>query len=176
MQIHLDSIKNASKELFGNIVRTPTIRSQYLSSELNAEVFLKLENLQYTSSFKVRGAYVSIKRLKEKQKQRGVIAMSAGNHAQAVAWWAKKECVKATIVMPEHAPLSKVMKTKELGAKVILKGRTLNESQAFVKETVKKENLTLIHPYDDENVILGQGTIGLELIEKFSELQAHRQA
>ena len=170
MQIHIDSIKNASKELFGNIVRTPTIRSQYLSSELNAEVFLKLENLQYTSSFKVRGAYVSIKRLKEKQKRMGVIAMSAGNHAQAVAWWAKKERVKATIVMPEHAPLSKVMKTKSLGAEVILKGRTLNESQTFVSELVNEKKLTLIHPYDDPNVVIGQGTLGLEIMQDIEKL------
>ena len=121
MKINIDTITRARQELIGNIIRTPTIRSQHLSSEINGEVFLKLENLQYTSSFKVRGAYTSITRLKEDQKKVGVIAMSAGNHAQAVAWWAKKERVNATIVMPEHAPLFKVMKTKSLGADVILK-------------------------------------------------------
>ena len=91
MKINIDTITRASKQLIGNIIRTPTIRSQHLSSEINGEVFLKLENLQYTSSFKVRGAYTSITRLKEDQKKVGVIAMSAGNHAQAVAWWAKKK-------------------------------------------------------------------------------------
>ena len=171
MQIHIDSIRDASKELFGNIIRTPTIRSQYLSGAINADVFLKLENLQYTSSFKVRGAYVSIMRLQEKQKRMGVIAMSAGNHAQAVAWWAQKERVKATIVMPEQAPLSKVMKTKSLGAEVILKGRTLNESQTFVSELVQNKKLTLIHPYDDPNVIIGQGTLGLELMDDIKNLE-----
>ena len=161
MKINIDTITRASEELIGNIIRTPTIRSQHLSSEINGEVFLKLENLQYTSSFKVRGAYTSIKRLKEEQKKKGVIAMSAGNHAQAVAWWAKKECVNATIVMPEHAPLFKVMKTKSLGADVILRGRTLNESQTYVSELAKDKKLTLIHPYDDANVGIGQGTLCL---------------
>ena len=170
MTIHIDSIKEANLELRSNIVRTPTIQSQYLSNEVNANVFLKLENLQYTSSFKVRGAYVSIKRLKEEQKQKGVIAMSAGNHAQAVAWWAQKEGVKATIVMPEQAPLSKVMKTKSLGAEVILKGRTLNESQTYVSELIDYKKLTLIHPYDDPNVVIGQGTLGLELMEDTKNL------
>ena len=170
MTIHIDSIKEANLELRSNIVRTPTIQSQYLSNEVNANVFLKLENLQYTASFKVRGAYVSIKRLKEEQKQKGVIAMSAGNHAQAVAWWAQKEGVKATIVMPEQAPLSKVMKTKSLGAEVILKGRTLNESQTYVSELIDYKKLTLIHPYDDPNVVIGQGTLGLELLEDTKNL------
>ena len=170
MTIHIDSIKEANLALRSNIFRTPTIQSQYLSNDLNANVFLKLENLQYTSSFKVRGAYVSIKRLKEEQKQKGVIAMSAGNHAQAVAWWAQKEGVKATIVMPEQAPLSKVMKTKSLGAEVILKGRTLNESQNYVSELIDYKKLTLIHPYDDPNVVIGQGTLGLELMEDTKNL------
>ena len=164
MKINIDTITRASKELIGNIIRTPTIRSQHLSSEINGDVFLKLENLQYTSSFKVRGAYTSITRLKEDQKKVGVIAMSAGNHAQAVAWWAKKERVNATIVMPEHAPLFKVMKTKSLGADVILRGRTLNESQTYVSELVNDKKLTLIHPYDDSNVVIGQGTLGLEFM------------
>ena len=170
MKINIDTITRASKELIGNIIRTPTIRSQHLSNEINGEIFLKLENLQYTSSFKVRGAYTSIIRLKEEQKKMGVIAMSAGNHAQAVAWWAKKERVNATIVMPEHAPLFKVMKTKSLGADVILRGRTLNESQTYVSELVNEKKLTLIHPYDDSNVIIGQGTIGLEFMEDIKDL------
>ena len=170
MKINIDTITRASKELIGNIIRTPTIRSQHLSSEINGEVFLKLENLQYTSSFKVRGAYTSITRLKEDQKKVGVIAMSAGNHAQAVAWWAKKERVNATIVMPEHAPLFKVMKTKSLGADVILRGRTLNESQTYVSELVNDKKLTLIHPYDDSNVVIGQGTLGLEFMEDIKDL------
>ena len=170
MKINIETITRASKELIGNIIRTPTIRSQHLSNEINGEIFLKLENLQYTSSFKVRGAYTSITRLNEEQKKMGVIAMSAGNHAQAVAWWAKKERVNATIVMPEHAPLFKVMKTKSLGADVILRGRTLNESQTYVSELVNDKKLTLIHPYDDSNVVIGQGTLGLEFMEDVKDL------
>jgi len=170
MKINIDTITRASKELLGNIIKTPTIRSQHLSSEISGEVFLKLENLQHTSSFKVRGAYTSITRLKEEQKKMGVIAMSAGNHAQAVAWWAKKERVNATIIMPEHAPLFKVMKTKSLGADVILRGRTLNESQTYVSELVNDKKLTLIHPYDDSNVVIGQGTLGLEFMEDIKDL------
>ena len=156
----------------GNIVKTPEVESRFLSDLIGGSAYLKLENLQHTSSFKARGAYVSIKRLTEEQKKAGVIAMSAGNHAQAVAWWAKKQNIKATIIMPEQAPFSKVMKTKALGAKVILKGRTLNESQEFVHKLIKDESLTLIHPYDDTNVILGQGTIGLELMQNLPDLDA----
>ena len=170
MTIHIDSIKEANFELRSNIVRTPTIQSQYLSNEVNANVFLKLENLQYTSSFKVRGAYVSIKRLKEEQKQKGVIAMSAGNHAQAVAYFANEFNVSSTIIMPEQAPFSKVLRTKELGANVILKGRTLNETSDFVNNLAKEKNLKLIHPYDDYDVISGQGSIGIEIFEKINEL------
>ena len=96
--------------------------------------------------------------------------MSAGNHAQAVAWWAQRERVKATIVMPEQAPLSKVMKTKSLGAEVILKGRTLNESQNYVSQLIDYKKLTLIHPYDDPDVVIGQGTLGLELMEDTKNL------
>ena len=140
MEINLENIKVAKNLLEHKIIKTPEIRSQNLSELINGNVYLKLENLQHTSSFKARGAYVSINRLDEKKKKDGVIAMSAGNHAQAVAWWARKEKINATIVMPEQAPFSKVMKTKALGAKVILKGRTLNESQTFVEQTVKFQN------------------------------------
>ena len=172
MEITLESIKLANDTLAGNIVKTPEIESRFLSDLIRGSAYLKLENLQYTSSFKARGAYVSITRLTEEQKKAGVIAMSAGNHAQAVAWWAKNQNIRATIIMPEQAPFSKVMKTKALGAKVILKGRTLNESQEFVHKLIKDESLTLIHPYDDINVILGQGTIGLELMKNLPNLDA----
>jgi len=172
LELTLDNIKIAKNLLNNKIINTPEIRSKNLSDIVKGNVYLKLENLQHTSSFKARGAYVSINKLDQEKKKNGVIAMSAGNHAQAVAWWAKQQKINATIIMPEQAPFSKVMKTKELGAKVILKGRTLNESQSFVKEMIEKENLSLIHPYDDKNVILGQGTIGLELMERIPDLEA----
>ena len=170
LQVNLENIQKARNLLNNNTVITPEIKSNYLSKLINGNVFLKLENLQHTSSFKARGAFISIDRLEEQNKKKGVIAMSAGNHAQAVAWWAREQGIKATIVMPEQAPFAKVMKTKEYGANVILKGRTLDESQSFVKEKIKEEGLTLIHPYDNHNVILGQGTIGIEFLESIQDL------
>ena len=170
MAVNIENIKEARNLLSNRTVITPEIRSNYLSNLVGGSVFLKLENLQHTSSFKARGAFISIDRLEEKKKKKGVIAMSAGNHAQAVAWWAKEQGINATIIMPEQAPFLKVMKTKEYGGNVILKGRTLDEAQTFVKEKIKEEGLTLIHPYDNQDVILGQGTIGLEFLEKIPDL------
>ncbi len=170
MDLKIENIKEARDLLKNRIVITPEIRSNYLSNLVGGSVFLKLENLQHTSSFKARGAFVSLDRLEEKKKKTGVIAMSAGNHAQAVAWWAKQKGINATIIMPEQAPFSKVMKTKEYGGNVILRGRTIDEAQSFVEEKIDKEGLTLIHPYDDRDVILGQGTIGLEFLEKIPDL------
>ena len=172
MEISLENIKSTGKLLSGKVVKTPEVRSQFLSEITEGSVYLKLENLQHTSSFKARGAYVSITNLENSQKKSGVIAMSAGNHAQAVAWWAQQQNIKATIIMPEQAPFSKVTKTKALGADVILKGRTLNESKEFVNELIREKNLTLIHPYDNSNVILGQGTIALEMCQTLPDLDA----
>ena len=172
LEISLENIKSTGKLLSGKVVKTPEVRSQFLSEITEGSVYLKLENLQHTSSFKARGAYVSITNLENSQKKSGVIAMSAGNHAQAVAWWAQQQNIKATIIMPEQAPFSKVMKTKALGADVILKGRTLNESKEFVNELIRKKNLTLIHPYDNSNVILGQGTVALEMCQTLPDLDA----
>ena len=170
MAVDIENIKKARILLNNRTIITPEIRSNFLSNLVGGNVFLKLENLQYTSSFKARGAFISIDRLEEKKKKKGVIAMSAGNHAQAVAWWAREQGIKATIIMPEQAPFSKVMKTKEYGGNVILKGRTLDEAQSFVSEKINEEGLTLIHPYDNKDVILGQGTIGLEFLEKIPDL------
>ncbi len=170
MVVNIENIKEARILLKNRTIITPEIRSNFLSNLVGGNVFLKLENLQYTSSFKARGAFISIDRLEEKKKKKGVIAMSAGNHAQAVAWWAREQDIKATIIMPEQAPFSKVMKTKEYGGNVILRGRTLDEAQSFVLEKINEEGLTLIHPYDNKDVILGQGTIGLEFLEKIPDL------
>ena len=170
MIVNIDNIKEARILLNNRTIITPEIRSNFLSNLVGGNVFLKLENLQYTSSFKARGAFISIDRLEEKKKKKGVIAMSAGNHAQAVAWWAREQGIKATIIMPEQAPFAKVMKTKEYGGNVILKGRTMDEAQSFVSEKINEEGLTLIHPYDNKDVILGQGTIGLEFLEKIPDL------
>ena len=170
MKIDFDKILAASKELKGNIVNTPFVRANKLSSNFNTNIFLKLENLQLTSSFKARGACYAIMKHTLADPNRGIITMSAGNHAQAVAYFANEFNVSSTIIMPEQAPFSKVSRTKELGANVILKGRTLNETSDFVNNLAKEKNLKLIHPYDDYDVISGQGSIGIEIFEKINEL------
>ena len=170
MKIDFDKILAASKELKGNIVNTPFVRANKLSSNFNTNIFLKLENLQLTSSFKARGACYAIMKHTLADPNRGIITMSAGNHAQAVAHFANEFNVSSTIIMPEQAPFSKVSRTKELGANVILKGRTLNETSDFVNNLAKEKNLKLIHPYDDYDVISGQGSIGIEIFEKINEL------
>ena len=128
MKINFENISKASLLLNGKVKKTPTIEALSLGKHLGFNLFLKLENLQITSSFKVRGAFIAINNLTKENKSKGVIAMSAGNHAQAVAYHAKNLGIKSTIIMPEQAPLSKVTRTRELGAEVILRGRTLNES------------------------------------------------
>ena len=170
MKINFEKILAASKELKGNIVNTPFVRANKLSSNFNTNIFLKLENLQLTSSFKARGACYAIMKHTLADPNRGIITMSAGNHAQAVAYFANEFNVSSTIIMPEQAPFSKVSRTKELGANVILKGRTLNETSDFVNNLAKEKNLKLIHPYDDYDVISGQGSIGIEIFEKINEL------
>ena len=170
MKIDFDKILAASKELKGNIVNTPFVRANKLSSNFNTNIFLKLENLQLTSSFKARGACYAIMKHTIADPNKGIITMSAGNHAQAVAYFANEFNVSSTIIMPEQAPFSKVSRTKELGANVILKGRTLNETSDFVNNLAKEKNLKLIHPYDDYDVISGQGSIGIEIFEKINEL------
>ena len=170
MKIDFEKILAASKELKGNIVNTPFVRANKLSSNFNTNIFLKLENLQLTSSFKARGACYAIMKHTLANPNRGIITMSAGNHAQAVAYFANEFNVSSTIIMPEQAPFSKVLRTKELGANVILKGRTLNETSDFVNNLAKEKNLKLIHPYDDYDVISGQGSIGIEIFEKINEL------
>ena len=170
MKIDFEKILAASKEIKGNIVNTPYVRANKLSSNFNTNIFLKLENLQLTSSFKARGACYAIMKHTLADSNRGIITMSAGNHAQAVAYFANEFNVSSTIIMPEQAPFSKVSRTKELGANVILKGRTLNETSDFVNNLAKEKNLKLIHPYDDYDVISGQGSIGIEIFEKINEL------
>ncbi len=134
------------------------------------EVYLKLENMQRTGSFKIRGAANKILSLTAEEKKSGIIAASAGNHAQGVACVAKIEGIRAVIVMPEKSPLIKVISTKRFGAEVILKGQNYDEAYEYSQELKKKENLTYIHPYQDELIIAGQGTIGLEIHEKLPDI------
>ncbi|MGE3877257.1 MAG: threonine ammonia-lyase [Parvibaculaceae bacterium] len=154
----------------GNAIRTPLLRSPKLSEATGAEIFIKFENQQVTNSFKDRGAYVKLASLTEDERRRGVIAMSAGNHAQAVAYHAHRLGIPATIVMPETTPFNKVERTRSHGAEVALSGETLAESQQTVESMIAERNLVLVHPYDDDRIIAGQGTAGIEMLEDAPDL------
>ena len=164
MTVTADDIRNAGTLLEGRVLRTPFVDAPMLSRTLGCNLVLKLECLQRTSSFKARGAYVAMIALDEGQKQRGVIAMSAGNHAQAVAYHAQQMGIPAVIVMPAQTPFAKVARTRSFGAEVVLEGRNLNECESTVADLIDQRGLTLVHPYDNELVMTGQGTTGLEML------------
>lgn len=170
--ISLSDIQGAAQLLKGQVVRTPFLAAPRLSALTGAECFVKFENMQVTGAFKERGAYVKLARLDEKARQAGVIAMSAGNHAQAVAYHAQRLGIPATIVMPVGTPAVKVENTARFGARVILHGASLAESQALVESMIAHEGLVLVHPYDDLDVMMGQGTIALEMLEDVPDLDA----
>ena len=164
MTVTADDIRNAAMRLEGHILRTPFVDAPMLSRTLGCNLVLKLECLQHTSSFKARGAYVAMMVLDARQRQRGVIAMSAGNHAQAVAYHAQQMDIPAVIVMPAQTPFAKVARTRSFGAEVVLEGRNLNECETTVATLIEQRGLTLVHPYDNELVMTGQGTTGLEML------------
>src|SRR5262249_40669406 len=141
-----------------------------LSGLTGARVHVKYENLQVTNSFKDRGAFVKLQALTAAERARGVIAMSAGNHAQAVAYHAKRLGIKATIVMPETTPFVKVEATRAYGAEVVLEGEGVSEAQARAEEMARPHCFSFVHPYDDEHIIAGQGTIALEMLEDVPDL------
>ncbi|MCH9012844.1 MAG: threonine ammonia-lyase [Proteobacteria bacterium] len=170
MTVSASDIKAAAKEIEGEVMRTPLVAAPRLSEILGCELYLKLENQQYTGSFKDRGALNKLKSLTAEQAGFGVIAMSAGNHAQGVAHHARRLGIPATIVMPEFAPFTKVERTRELGARVVLLGDTLDASAVAAREIADQENLTFVHPYDDPKIVAGQGTIGFEMLEDQPEL------
>jgi threonine dehydratase len=165
MTVSFGDIKKARELLRGNAVRTPMLPCAKLSEITGAQIHVKFENMQVTSSFKDRGAFIKLSSLTEAEKARGVIAMSAGNHAQAVAYHAKRLGIPATIVMPETTPSTKVERTKAHGAQVLLSGETLADSQITAEAIVADKGLVLVHPYDDDKIIAGQGTIGIEMLE-----------
>ena len=164
MAVSADQIRQTADLLNGRVIRTPMLEAPMLSRNLDCDLYLKLECLQHTSSFKARGALNAMLGLTDEQRRRGVIAMSAGNHAQAVAYHAEHMGIPATIVMPAQTPFAKVARTRAFGAKVVLEGRNLNECEGTVNELIKANGLTLIHPYDNELVMMGQGTAGLEML------------
>jgi threonine dehydratase len=169
--VALDDVRDAAKRIAGAVERTPCLHSRTLSQLTGAEVFLKFENLQFTASFKERGALNRLLLLSEAERKRGVIAMSAGNHAQGVAYHAARLGIRSVIMMPKGTPNTKVKNTQVHGAEVVLEGESLAEAaqQALVRAAA--EGLTFIHPYDDPAIIAGQGTIALEMLEDVPELE-----
>ncbi|WP_132963629.1 threonine ammonia-lyase [Tepidimonas ignava] len=162
--IGLAEVQAAAARLQGQVLTTPCLESRTLSNITGAQVFLKFENLQYTASFKERGACNKLVQLTPEQRARGVIAMSAGNHAQGVAYHAQRLGMRAVIVMPRFTPGVKVERTRALGAEVVLHGDTLEQAREHAYALAAQQGLTLVHPYDDEAVIAGQGTVALEML------------
>lgn len=170
--VGLGQIHAASEVLRKLLPPSPLLFNPWMSAEYGCEIYLKLENMQPIGSFKIRGATNKIASLTPAQKKKGVIAASAGNHAQGVAWGAKKLGVKATIVMPRAAPIVKIQNTESLGAEVILDGDSYDEAFRVAEKLAKKTGKVLIHAFDDPAVIAGQGTVGLELVEQMPEIDA----
>ena len=168
--VSLGEIRAAAARIAGAVERTPCLKSRTLSALTGCELWLKFENLQFTASFKERGALNKLLTLTQAERRRGVIAMSAGNHAQGVAYHSARLGVRAVIVMPRGTPNNKVKSTQVHGAEVILEGDTLAEAAAHAHALAGREGLSFIHPYDDAAVIAGQGTVGLEMLEDVADL------
>jgi len=164
LAISLADVETAARLIEGQIVHTPILRSRTLSQITGADVWLKFENHQFTASFKERGALNRLLALSASQREKGVVTMSAGNHAQAVAYHAKRLGIPATIVMPRSTPNAKVDQTRVFGPEVILQGLVFDESKQLAMDLAQERDLTMIHPYDDPAVMAGQGTLALELL------------
>ena len=170
MSVTLADMEAARRVIEGVVLRTPMLPAPKLSALTGAEVYVKYENLQVTNSFKDRGALVKLASLSEADRKRGVITMSAGNHAQAVAYHAARLGIPATIVMPVTTPFVKTAATRSHGAEVVLYGESVSEAQARCEEIQVQRGLLLVHPYDDRQIIAGQGTIALEMLEDKPDL------
>jgi len=170
-EVTLAAIEAARRTIAGHVLRTPLLPAPPLSALTGANVYVKYENLQVTNSFKERGACVKLASLTADERRRGVIAMSAGNHAQAVAYHARRLAIPATIVMPVTTPFVKVKATEALGAAVVLCGETLTEAQARAETIAAERDLVWVHPYDDPHIIAGQGTIALEMLDEVPDLE-----
>ena len=170
MNVTIADIEAARRVIRGAVLRTPMLPAPKLSALTGADVYVKYENLQVTNSFKDRGALNKLASLGEAERRRGVIAMSAGNHAQAVAYHAARLGIPATIVMPVTTPFVKVAATRSHGAEVVLDGETMTEAQARCEAILADRGLTLVHPYDDARIVAGAGTIALEMLEDVGDL------
>ena len=170
MQLNLNNIIDIHKKISNNVKWTETSFSNSISEKLGVDVFFKFENRQFTGAFKVRGSYSKLLSLTEHQKKLGVVAMSAGNHAQGLAFISKKLNVKSNIVMPEGTPFTKIRRTKNFGGNVIIKGENLEESYKHVQSLIKEKGFIEVHPYNDINVISGQGTISYEMLTDCNQI------
>jgi threonine dehydratase len=168
--LQLADIRQAALRLQGQVLDTPCVESRTISQIAGAQVFLKFENLQFTASFKERGACNKLAQLSDEQRARGVVAMSAGNHAQGVAYHAQRLGLRAVIVMPRFTPGVKVERTRSFGAQIVLHGDTLDEARSHALELAAQQKLTFVHPYDDEAIVAGQGTVGIEMLAAVPEL------
>ena len=166
----LTDIEQAEDRLKGHLLDTPCVESRTLSQLTGAQIFLKFENLQYTASFKERGACNKLAQLTDAERQRGVIAMSAGNNAQGVAYHAQRLGIRAVIVMPRFTPGVKIERTRGFGAEVVLHGDTLDEARNHALTLAAEQSLVFVHPYDDEAIVAGQGTVGLEMLRSQPDL------
>ncbi len=165
LPVSLADVQAAHARIGASIVRTPTLRSETLSQLTGANVWLKFENLQFTAAYKERGALNRLLQLGDNAKKAGVIAASAGNHAQGLAYHGKRLGVPVTIVMPKPTPIVKVMQTQSHDARVILFGETYDQAYAHARELEQQEHLTFVHPFDEADIIAGQGTLALEMLE-----------
>jgi threonine dehydratase len=170
--VTLQDIQEAAAALRPHVHETPLLRAKALGQMAGVELWLKAENLQRTGSFKVRGAFNRIRRLSSEERRRGVVAASAGNHAQGVALAARELGVRATVVMPEGAPLVKVESTRGYGAEVVLHGGDFDEAYAYARQLQERGGAVLVHAFDDPAVIAGQGTVGLEIVEELPGVEA----
>ena len=170
--VTLADVERAAERLQSHLLNTPCVESRTLSQITGAQVFLKFENLQYTASFKERGACNKLMQLTAGEQRRGVIAMSAGNHAQGVAYHAQRLGIRAVVVMPRFTPGVKIERTRGFGAEVVLHGDTLDESRTHALSLAQTQGLVFVHPYDDEAIVAGQGTVGLEMMRAVPDLDA----
>src|SRR5882757_2598357 len=167
----IDDIRAAAERIKGAVIRTPMLKSRTLSEVIGAEVWLKFENLQFTAAYKERGALNKLLQLTADERNRGVIAASAGNHAQALAYHGARLGVPVTIVMPRATPFVKVEQTRGHGAEVIIEGESYDDASAFAHKLEIERALTFVHPFNDIEVMAGQGTIALEMLEDVPDLE-----
>lgn len=167
----LDDVRAAAARIAGQVVRTPTMYSKTLSEITGAEIWLKFENLQFTAAYKERGALNALLQLSEEQRAKGVIAASAGNHAQGLSYHGTRLGMPVTIVMPRTTPTVKIMQTESVGGTVVLEGETFDEAYAHARLLEAERGMTFVHPFDDPQVAAGQGTVALEMLEDVPELE-----